>query len=179
MSGSERGLVEEYVEKVPNPSLKSKWGCPGQEGPTRGQEGPPTCCFQASLVGWPGSQGFQRRGQDKGQTLPLHLHPPLTILSLGSLQAHRPERPEAPEHAGRQEVLRRASAPPLASGRSGCSLPLAASSPVGSAPGRGRGPCSQWAENPGTRTGMIDGQGLPLLPEPLLSSRGISGYPRL
>uniref|UniRef100_A0A8C5XFA0 MAPK regulated corepressor interacting protein 1 n=1 Tax=Microcebus murinus TaxID=30608 RepID=A0A8C5XFA0_MICMU len=29
MSGSERGLVEEYVEKVPNPSLKSEWGCPG------------------------------------------------------------------------------------------------------------------------------------------------------
>lgn len=26
MSGSERGLVEEYVEKVPNPSLKSEWG---------------------------------------------------------------------------------------------------------------------------------------------------------
>lgn len=25
MSGSERGLVEEYVEKVPNPSLKSEW----------------------------------------------------------------------------------------------------------------------------------------------------------
>lgn len=30
MSGSERGLVEEYVEKVPNPSLKSEWaGRPG------------------------------------------------------------------------------------------------------------------------------------------------------
>lgn len=26
LSGGERGLVEEYVEKVPNPSLKSEWG---------------------------------------------------------------------------------------------------------------------------------------------------------
>lgn len=25
ISGNERGLVEEYVEKVPNPSLKSEW----------------------------------------------------------------------------------------------------------------------------------------------------------
>ena len=37
MSGSERGLVEEYVEKVPNPSLKSVWGRrPGREGPGQG-----------------------------------------------------------------------------------------------------------------------------------------------
>ncbi|KAF6095350.1 MAPK regulated corepressor interacting protein 1 [Phyllostomus discolor] len=28
VSGSERGLVEEYVEKVPNPSLKSEWAGP-------------------------------------------------------------------------------------------------------------------------------------------------------
>lgn len=28
LSGGERGLVEEYVEKVPNPSLKSEWGGP-------------------------------------------------------------------------------------------------------------------------------------------------------
>jgi hypothetical protein len=32
LSGGERGLVEEYVEKVPNPSLKSEWGCPRREG---------------------------------------------------------------------------------------------------------------------------------------------------
>ena len=156
MSGSERGLVEEYVEKVPNPSLKSEWGWPGREGLARGlswgQEGPPASCLQDSLAGWAGSQGFQRQGQDEGQTLPLHLRPPLTALSPGSLQAHRPERPETPEHAGRQEVLRRAGAPPLASGRSGCSLLLASSSPVGPPPGRGRGPCSQWAENPRNRT---------------------------
>lgn len=28
ISGNERGLVEEYVEKVPNPSLKSEWAGP-------------------------------------------------------------------------------------------------------------------------------------------------------
>ena len=121
--GYGEGLVEEYVEKVPNPSLKSEWGWPGREGLARGlswgQEGPPASCLQDSLAGWAGSQGFQRQGQDEGQTLPLHLRPPLTALSPGSLQAHRPERPETPEHAGRQEVLRRAGAPPLASGRSG------------------------------------------------------------
>lgn len=32
LSGSERGLVEEYVEKVPNPSLKSEWGPWGAGG---------------------------------------------------------------------------------------------------------------------------------------------------
>lgn len=30
LSGGERGLVEEYVEKVPNPSLKSEWGDLGE-----------------------------------------------------------------------------------------------------------------------------------------------------
>ena len=54
MSGSERGLVEEYVEKVPNPSLKSEWGWPGREGLARGlswgQEGPPASCLQDSLA---------------------------------------------------------------------------------------------------------------------------------
>lgn len=40
VAGSERGLVEEYVEKVPNPSLKSEWercvgggGAGGGKGP--------------------------------------------------------------------------------------------------------------------------------------------------
>ncbi|PNJ87227.1 MCRIP1 isoform 11 [Pongo abelii] len=61
--GGERGLVEEYVEKVPNPSLKSEWGL------TWGQ-------------GWDGRPGLMgRRG----------LCPPPTALSPGSLQAHRPE----------------------------------------------------------------------------------------
>lgn len=40
LSGGERGLVEEYVEKVPNPSLKSERGRPGG-GRGCGQEGPP------------------------------------------------------------------------------------------------------------------------------------------
>uniref|UniRef100_A0A8C3FZY5 MAPK regulated corepressor interacting protein 1 n=1 Tax=Chrysemys picta bellii TaxID=8478 RepID=A0A8C3FZY5_CHRPI len=35
MSGSERGLVEEYVEKIPNPSLKGEFAC-GVFGPSRG-----------------------------------------------------------------------------------------------------------------------------------------------
>ncbi|XP_025219367.1 mapk-regulated corepressor-interacting protein 1 isoform X2 [Theropithecus gelada] len=30
--GGERGLVEEYVEKVPNPSLKSEWGLTWGQG---------------------------------------------------------------------------------------------------------------------------------------------------
>uniref|UniRef100_A0A4X1UBU2 MAPK regulated corepressor interacting protein 1 n=1 Tax=Sus scrofa TaxID=9823 RepID=A0A4X1UBU2_PIG len=40
LSGGERGLVEEYVEKVPNPSLKSERGRPGG-GRGCGPEGPP------------------------------------------------------------------------------------------------------------------------------------------
>lgn len=32
MPGGERGLVEEYVEKVPNPSLKSEWGLTWGQG---------------------------------------------------------------------------------------------------------------------------------------------------
>lgn len=66
MSGSERGLVEEYVEKVPNPSLKSEWGWPGREGPARGlswgQEGPP-----ASKTAWQGGLG-PRAFRDRGRT---------------------------------------------------------------------------------------------------------------
>uniref|UniRef100_A0A8C3WBS1 MAPK regulated corepressor interacting protein 1 n=1 Tax=Catagonus wagneri TaxID=51154 RepID=A0A8C3WBS1_9CETA len=102
LAGSERGLVEEYVEKVPNPSLKSEWGRPGGRGWAAGGKAP--------------------------------RHPPLTALPRRSLQAHRPERPEAPEHAGRQEVLRRRSPrpglrgsarqlSPLAPGRGGALLP--------------------------------------------------------
>lgn len=34
ISGNERGLVEEYVEKVPNPSLKSEWAGPIGAGPS-------------------------------------------------------------------------------------------------------------------------------------------------
>lgn len=84
----------------------------------------------------------------KGQTLPLHLHLPLTILSPGSLlkpidlsdlkrrTRRTPRSPKAPP------VLSRAS------GRSGCSLPLATAS-CGLSSWEGEGACSQWAEIPG------------------------------
>lgn len=67
MSGSERGLVEEYVEKVPNPSLKSEWrSWPGREGPSRGR-----CWREAWETAWHSEPGCQGQVQDGAWTLPL------------------------------------------------------------------------------------------------------------
>lgn len=46
--GSERGLVEEYVEKMPNPSLKGAGGQrhrAGCAGPGVARAGPGLCCL--------------------------------------------------------------------------------------------------------------------------------------
>lgn len=69
MSGSERGLVEEYVEKVPNPSLKSELGADlGGRSPTRGWGGREACLLPASetarQVGW--VPGLPEGVQDEG-----------------------------------------------------------------------------------------------------------------
>lgn len=69
MSGSERGLVEEYVEKVPNPSLKSELGADlGGRSPARGWGGREACLLPASetarQVGW--VPGLPEGVQDEG-----------------------------------------------------------------------------------------------------------------
>lgn len=59
LSGGERGLVEEYVEKVPNPSLKSEWGWGGA-----GSHLSPACTTSLLQDIWP--QGLPEVGAGRG-----------------------------------------------------------------------------------------------------------------
>lgn len=86
--GAERGLVEEYVEKMPNPSLKGE------------RRGAPRRLRPEAAAGPGRAGGGRRRGLCR---------PSVSLPSLpGSVQARRPERSEAEERTGREEVLRRA-----------------------------------------------------------------------